>query len=114
MDSVKVTISVEGREDHSFEGRFFSGSLLVENEREGRRNSKLLLVGKANPEEIIQSMAAATAQTIASVSEGDPKLIAILLQLFKSEIRRMMKPGGYDITGCEEYLTKEEVEENNG
>lgn len=53
MDSVKVTISADNHEAHTFEGRYLVGSLIEEDSKEGRRCSKLLIVGKASPTEIV-------------------------------------------------------------
>lgn len=115
MDSVKVTISADNYEAHAFEGRYLVGSLIEEDSKEGRRCSKLLIVGKASPTEIVQSMAATTAQAIMTLSDGEPEVVTtLLLQFFKDELKKMMEPGGYNIMEHLNFLTKEEMEENNG
>lgn len=114
MDSIKVTISADNHEAHTFEGRYLVGSLIEEDSKEGRRCSKLLIVGKASPTEIVQSMAATTAQAIMTLSDGGPEVTTLLLQFFKDELKKMMEPGGYNIMEHYNFLTKEEMEENNG
>lgn len=96
QNNVEITIKTEQAEE-TFLGKCLTGSLVQESMKDGKRSTQCLLVGVASHGEILQGIAASSAQTIDMLSEGNPAMKVILFQFLKDEMKKMLDPREYEI-----------------
>lgn len=96
QNNVEITIKTEQAEK-TFEGKCLTGALIQENMNDGKRSTQCLMVGIASHGEILQGIAASSAQIIDMLSEGDPVEKVILFQFLKDEMKKMLDPREYEI-----------------
>lgn len=96
QNNVEITIKTEQAEE-TFLGKCLTGALVQESMKDGKGRMKCLLVGVASPEEMLQGIAASSAQIIDILSEGKPTMKVILFQFFKDEMKKMLDPREYEI-----------------
>lgn len=93
---VEITIKTEQVEE-TFVGKCLTGTLVQESMEDGKRSTQCLLVGIASHGEILQGIAASSAQILDTLAEGDPVKKVILFQFLKDEMKKMLNPGEYEI-----------------
>lgn len=96
QNNVEITIKTEQAEE-TFVGKCLTGTLVQESMKDGKRSTQCLLVGIASHGEILQGIAASSAQIIDTLAEGDPIKKIILFQFLKDEMKKMLDPREYEI-----------------
>lgn len=93
--------------EQKFEGECLLGIILKETDEEGNRNSDAILIGRAGPEMIVQGLAAEVTHIIQHISFGDKVFEALLLHMFREEMKLAMVGKTVQKRECIDYLKGE-------